>query len=231
MRVSAILLAAGIGRRFKSRLPKPVFKINGRPMVTYALAALQDCALVHEVILVTSSRSRKAIERLIARGCFGKVKKIVAGGARRQDSVRAGLQAVDPGSAIVLIHDSARPFIDRKIIASCIDKAVRSGAAIAAVPVKATIKRAHAGRVAETLKREQLWEVQTPQVFKKKLLCQAFDRWGRFTVTDDASLVEKLGKPVHIVTGSYDNIKITTPEDVGIARGIIAKRGKARYGK
>lgn len=224
MFVSAILLAAGQGKRFKSKTPKPLYRLGDRPLLSYSLAELDSVSAVKEIILVANPRNVKAINSFLKHSGFKKTVQVVMGGRRRQDSVRNGLKQVSPQAELVLIHDSARPFVDRKIISSVLNKARKSGAAIAGVPVKATIKRVSVGVSLQTLKREELWEIQTPQVFEKNLLAQAFSKWGRVTVTDDASLVEKLGKRVSVVRGAYDNIKVTTPEDTLIAKALLEKR-------
>lgn len=224
MFASAVLLAAGKGKRFGSAVPKPLFRLGGKPLLFYSLRQLDSCARIQEIILVASAGNMAAMRSFLRRHPFKKVKKLVTGGLRRQDSVRAGLLHTDKRAELVLIHDSARPFVDRKMIVAALRKAQATGAAVAGVAVKATIKRVRSGVAVETLKREELREIQTPQVFRKELLLRAFKTWGRVTVTDDASLVEKLGKPVSVVEGSFDNIKITTPEDACFARAILEKK-------
>jgi 2-C-methyl-D-erythritol 4-phosphate cytidylyltransferase len=224
MFVSAILLAAGQGKRFKSKTPKPFYRLSGRPLLFYSLLQLDSVPAVKEIILLVNPQGRPAVASFLAHAGVKKTVRVVAGGRRRQDSVRNGLNEVSRQADMVLIHDAARPFIDQKIISDVLKRASRTGAAVAGVPVKATIKRVKAGRAVETLAREELWEIQTPQVFRKELLCQAFRKWGRVTVTDDASLVEKLGRRVSVVQGSYENIKVTTPEDALIAKAIAEKR-------
>jgi 2-C-methyl-D-erythritol 4-phosphate cytidylyltransferase len=158
-----------------------------------------------------------------------KISKIVEGGRRRQDSVLKGVEALDSRTDLVLIHDAVRPFITKEMVFSVIREGQRTGAAVVGVPVKATIKEVKTQKpkrktkpiVKETLNRNNLWEIQTPQVFKKELLLKAYKRFGNVSVTDDAMLVEKLGAKVSVVLGSYKNIKITTPEDLVIARAIL----------
>jgi 2-C-methyl-D-erythritol 2,4-cyclodiphosphate synthase/2-C-methyl-D-erythritol 4-phosphate cytidylyltransferase len=182
---------------------------------------------VDEVVLVLRP-DQVADGRALAREFgFTKVGKVVAGGETRQDSVRNGLAELSPESGVVVIHDGARPFVTPQIIASSIDAALADQAAIAAVPVTDTIKSSLDGRfVASTLDRGKLYAVQTPQTFRKSLIQSAYESayadccYG----TDDASLVERLGVPVRIVEGAYDNIKVTTPTDLAIAEGIIRSR-------
>jgi 2-C-methyl-D-erythritol 4-phosphate cytidylyltransferase len=169
--------------------------------------------------LANQDKAIKVIKRLN----FKKIKAFVIGGIRRQDSVYNGLKAVSKRSDWVLIHDSARPFIESKSINKVILAAKKSGAAILAVKPKATIKLSHKRNiVSKTLDRDKLWEVQTPQVFKKSLILKAYRKYSKSNVTDDASLVEKLGKRVVVVEGDYRNIKITTAEDLLVA-GLIIK--------
>jgi 2-C-methyl-D-erythritol 4-phosphate cytidylyltransferase len=157
-----------------------------------------------------------------------KIRAVVLGGKRRQDSVDKGLKAVSKEADWVLIHDGVRPFINKELISSVIKEAKKAGAAIVGVPVKATIKKLKTQSlklktkfvVEKTLNRDNLWEIQTPQVFKKDLILKAYKRFGNINVTDDAMLVEKMGIKPRVVLGSYNNIKITTPEDLVIAKAI-----------
>jgi 2-C-methyl-D-erythritol 4-phosphate cytidylyltransferase len=183
--------------------------------------------------VVVNNSNRAAVARLVREKKIGKVESLVEGGRRRQDSVRRALKGLDSAAGLVLIHDAARPFISRDEISRVIRQAAKSGAAILAVPVKATIKkiRPSPGKrrgksryyVEGTLRRDTLVEVQTPQVFDKEIILKAYRRFGAATVTDDASLVEKSGREVSIVRGCYHNIKITTPEDLLIAEAIAGR--------
>ena len=223
--VTAIVLAAGKGERFKSKVPKPLVKIHSKPIIAYSLQAFSAHPSVKDIIVVVNAANRGAVIKIIERYRIDKISGIVKGGRRRQDSVKNGLKAVNPCSDVVLIHDSARPFINMQMVSSLIAAGQKHGAAIAAVPVKATIKVvSRSGKVQETLDRSRLWEIQTPQVFKKALLLEAYKRFSKLDVTDDAGLVEKLGAHVAIVMGAYTNIKITTPEDLAIAEVIAGKK-------
>ncbi|MFZ2938624.1 MAG: 2-C-methyl-D-erythritol 4-phosphate cytidylyltransferase [Candidatus Omnitrophota bacterium] len=226
---SAIVLAAGRGRRFNSSTPKPLVKINSKPIIVYSLETLSKNPYIKDIIVVVNPKNKKQIIEKIKQFGILKVKKIILGGRQRQDSVRNGLKALGCNCNLVLIHDAARPFIREKDLSAVIKLAKNKGAAILGVPVKATIKAASCRRhvsgpgkvvVAKTLNRENLWEIQTPQVFKKDLILQAYKKFGRSHVTDDAMLLEKLGRKVYLVCGCYNNIKITTPEDIIIARAI-----------
>ena len=226
MRVSAIVLAAGKGIRLKSRLSKPLVRIKGRPMLIYSLRVLDSQPGIREIIVVGNKSNLKAITAAVKKYKISRVTAVVQGGLRRQDSVSSGLRYVDKDAELVLVHDAARPFINRLLVSRLIKETMRHGAAIYGVAVKSTIKKAD-GRnflVRRTISRNNLWEIQTPQVFRRDLILAAYRRFGRQDATDDAMLVEKLGASVRIVEGPCRNIKITTPEDLLIANAI-AKRG------
>lgn len=225
MRVSALVVAAGRGIRIKSKVSKPLIKIRALPLIVYCLRQLNRQPQVKEIILVANRANRAAILRLVKKYRISKVKQVVLGGRLRRDSVRMGLTRVDKSSGVVLVHDAVRPFVSAQIISQTIGLAARHGAAVAAVPVKATIKEASQAnnKVKRTLKRGCLWEIHTPQAFKKELLLEAFRRFPRAEATDDAALVEKMGYPVRLVLDSYYNIKLTTPEDLLLAEAIAKK--------
>jgi 2-C-methyl-D-erythritol 4-phosphate cytidylyltransferase len=227
MSVAAVVLAAGKGRRFRSKVPKPFVRLGKRPVLVHSLEAFRREPGIREMIVVVSPGTMRAARSLLAR-CGLAEAKVVSGGARRQDSVANALKALGPCSDYVLIHDAARPLIGVALVRKLIREARSSGAACLAVPVKATIKSVkRAGMrfvVVKTLDRKALWEVQTPQVFSTGLLREAYRRYGRQAVTDDASLVERLGHPVTVVEGSYSNIKITTPEDLAIAEALLKRK-------
>ncbi|MCX5708875.1 MAG: 2-C-methyl-D-erythritol 4-phosphate cytidylyltransferase [Candidatus Omnitrophica bacterium] len=233
MRVTAILLAAGKGKRFKSGVAKPLVKLGKSQIIDYSLKVLERHPKVTEIILVVNSGNIKPIATLVKKSGCKKVRELVLGGARRQDSVFNALNKVSPQSQLVLIHDSARPFVKLLEISVLITRAAKTGAAILGVPVKATIKQVTRSQghkvtgnftVERTLDRDCLWEIQTPQVFRKNLLFKAYRKFKDVDVTDDAAMVEKLKKRVDLIKGSYDNIKITTPEDLIIAEAIIKAR-------
>lgn len=160
--------------------------------------------------------------RELEKNKISKLAQIVAGGETRFDSVKNGIFAIKENFDFILIHDGVRPFIDDEIIGRCVLEAESSGATVAAVPVKATIKEINpAHEVCATLKRNLLWEIQTPQVFRSELIKKAYQVKPAREVTDDASLVEHLGVKVKVVSGSYYNIKITTPEDLVFAEAVL----------
>jgi len=222
----AIILAAGQGRRLKAARPKPLVRIGAKPAIIYSLSVLNKHPQIDEIVVVLNAGNYQQTIKAIKSCSFKKIKSFILGGRRRQDSVYCGLKVVSANTNWVLIHDSARPFIDHESITKVILAAKKTGAAILGVPVKATIKSIKSqGVVERTIDRTNLWEIQTPQVFKKELILRAYKAYSKKNVTDDAALVEKLGKKVKIVLGSYKNIKITTPEDLSLAE-VIAKRNR-----
>jgi len=229
IRLSAIVLAAGRGMRFKSTISKPLARINSKPILIYCLEILNKHPAVSDIIVVANDKNSKEIIKKISQYRIGKVRKVVRGGARRQDSVACALSVIDRKTDFILIHDGARPFIKGGLISSVIKEAYRCGAAIVGVPVKATIKKLKAQSsklksklvVEKTINRNNLWEIQTPQVFRADLILRAYEKFSQdVEVTDDSMLVEKLGEAVSVVRGSYSNIKITTPQDLILAEAI-----------
>lgn len=235
MFVSAIIVAAGKSKRFKSGSSKVILNLNSKPVIAYSLDILNAHPRIKEIIVVSNPENIKKLRRIIKMRKICKTVKFVLGGKERKDSAAAGLKSINPKAEFVLIHDAARPFITSGLVSLLIKEAQKSKAVIVGVPVKATVKRiAGKGKreegygkqeaskfVKETIDRRNLWEVQTPQVFEKDLILEAYRKFGGENVTDDASLVEKLGKPVKIILGSALNIKITTPEDMAIGKAIV----------
>ena len=230
MYVSAIVVGAGIGERFNKKASKATALLNSRPLIVHSLGVLNKHPGIKEIIVVGNQKNIRAISGIIRRYRINKAAKVILGGKERQNSVSNGLHAISPKADFILIHDAARPFITKGLVSSLIKEARKSKAVIAGVPVKATVKRASVlgSRfwVKETLNRNNLWEIQTPQVFSRGIILKAHSKFVNSKVTDDAMLVEKLGNRVRIVLGSNLNIKITTPEDLLIA-GAILKSKKA----
>jgi len=222
--VSAIVLAAGKGSRFYSRKSKVAVLLEGKPVIYYSLSILNRHNKVDEIVVVANSENIKEVSKIIKRNKFDKVKNIVLGGQERSDSVLMGLRSLNPEAKYVLIHDAARPFISKKMISSLLSAARKYKAAILGVPVKDTIKEVSKSKVQKTLKRDRLWQVQTPQVFRSSLIFKAYAKRGFSKATDDAMLVEKMGGKIRVVKGSYSNIKITTLEDLALAK-IMLKSG------
>ncbi len=222
MKVQAILPTAGAGSRFKSTLPKPLVSLGGKPIFIHALEALEQSIAIDSVILVAPESHLKEFEKVLKQYDLHRSTKVVAGGKTRFESVSNGLKALDKDTEIVLVHDGARPLVTTKIIDEAINLCHNEPAVIVAVPVKPTIKRVNIKlEVKETLRRDELWEVQTPQVFKKDILLKAHEEGRGLDVTDDAALVERLGIKVKVVMGDYRNIKITTKEDLVIAEALL----------
>ncbi|HHV62947.1 MAG TPA: 2-C-methyl-D-erythritol 4-phosphate cytidylyltransferase [Firmicutes bacterium] len=228
MLVSCVVPAAGQGRRMGGDTGKLFMNLNGKPVLSYTLEAIEKCPLISEIVLVVKEDEIQHASRLFAeeRG-FSKVKRIIPGGAERQMSVYLGLLVTDAACDIVMIHDGARPLITLDAITSVINEAAAWGAAVVATPVKDTIKLSDSqGFVKSTLDRSRLWAVQTPQAFRRELLLCAYEKAHNdgFLGTDDSVLVERLGWKVKLVPGSYENIKITTPEDIPLAEAILRRK-------
>ncbi len=223
MTVCAIIPAAGQGNRMGSPIPKQFLELDGKPILEHTLSAFQECGEVDSVILVVPEREVESTSK----DYLGKVPivhQVVAGGEKRQDSVYCGMQALPKGVDLVLVHDAVRPFVEIKIICNVLEAAEEHGAAITAIPVNDTLKRANTENFVETtVSRENLWRVQTPQGFKVELLLSAFRKAFAegFYGTDEGAVVEYFGKPVKIVNGSELNIKITRPEDLVLGNQIL----------
>ncbi|MFH1441330.1 MAG: 2-C-methyl-D-erythritol 4-phosphate cytidylyltransferase [Candidatus Omnitrophota bacterium] len=228
MYITAIVLAAGKGLRIKSKISKPLIKIDSKPVIAYSLGILNKHPLIKDIIVVTNTSNAAGIKQIKQKYRISKIKAFVLGGRQRKDSVYNGLSVVNLKSDFILIHDSARPFINSRCVSKVIEQAKTTGAAILGVPVKATIKQVHRSSsivhrrfiVKKTLDRSNLWEIQTPQVFRKDLILEAYKKFGDLEATDDAFLIEKLGVKVQVVMGSYDNIKITTQEDLVLVEAL-----------
>ncbi len=224
--ITAILVAAGRGVRLGAR--KQLLEFEGKPLAAWSLETLASCGLVTDIVIVCETDERDAFIDVARERGGDKVRAVVAGGQRRQDSVYAGLRAAPPESTIAIVHDGARPFVTREQIEAVLAAAREFGAAILAVPEKETVKQAgEGGAVARTLPREALWHAQTPQAFGFGILMRAHEaaEQGGFVGTDCSMLVEAAGEAVvRIVEGSYDNLKITTPDDLAVATHIAARR-------
>lgn len=228
-KVVALVAAAGQGKRMGAQCNKQFLAIGDRPVLAWTISVFQACPMIDEIIVMASPGEEEYCrQEIIAKYNFNKVKQVITGGLERQDSIYNGLQALSDGTDIVVVHDGARPLVTMDLINKSITEAQNHGAAIVAVKAKDTIKLGDdQGLVNKTLNRSFLWQVQTPQTFKYSLIVAAYQNAisTRLAGTDDASLVEALGKPVKLVDGSYENLKITTPEDLEIAKVILRKRG------
>lgn len=223
MKVQAIIPAAGTGTRLKTKQSKPLILLNGRPLFIYAMQAMEECPAVASVIVAANENYLNVFEKFIKKFKLKKVRRIVAGGATRCESVHKALCALDSDTEAVLIHDGARPLIKPDLVARAIKALRKDPAVVVGVPVKPTIKKIEpvSFYVQETLPRETLWEVQTPQVFKKDILLKAHQLMLESNPTDDAVLVEKMGVKVKMVMGDDRNIKITTQEDLMMAKFFL----------
>src|SRR5579884_4469277 len=223
-RAAAVIVAAGRSRRMQGR-DKLWMPLAGRPILARTIDVFEAFPRVDSIILVLSAERLDEARALCEREAWRKIAAIVAGGPRRQDSVRLGLDKlaeIATETAWVMIHDGARPFVTAEILETGLQVAREHQAAIAAVPVKDTIKRVQEGQVSATLDRSQLWAAQTPQIFSFSLIHQAHHSpAAEGEVTDDAALLECLGRPIHIFPGSYTNIKITTQEDLLFGQALL----------
>ena len=221
-KVGAVITAAGGSRRMGGQ-DKVFSEVAGKPVLAHVLDVFQECPAVDRVVLVLTEAGLERGRRLVAERGFSKVTDICPGGERRQDSVAQGLRRLE-GCQWVVIHDGARPCVTADLIQSGLAEARHTGAAIAAVPVKETIKAVDAeGTIQNTPRREELWVAQTPQIFRSDIIMEAYRRRTE-EVTDDAALVEALGYNVRVYMGSYDNIKITTPQDLALAEVILRNK-------
>lgn len=220
----ALIPAAGQSRRMAAGINKQYLTLDNKPVLYYSLAALLACGIKTAVVVVAPGEEGLCRREVLQPYGLDSKVQLVAGGARRQDSVYNGLLALPPETGFVVVHDGARPLVSPREVAAVIAAARDFGAAAVGVPVKNTIKVVDdRGFVLETPPREHLRAVQTPQVFSYKLLLEAHQSAiaGGYAGTDDASLVERLGRPVKVVPGSYRNIKVTTPEDLNIAAELL----------
>jgi len=226
-KVGAVIAAAGSSQRMGG-VDKIFLSLAGKPLLAHVLGVFQECTMVDQIVIVLNETSLERGQSLVEEGGFSKVIGICPGGERRQDSVAEGLKRLE-GCQWVVIHDGARPCLTLDLIEKGLEEAEQTGAAIAAVPVKETIKIVEAeGTIQDTPRREDLWAAQTPQVFRFDIIREAY-RQRKGEVTDDASLVEALGYKVRIYLGSYDNIKVTTSEDLALADIILRKRNESRH--
>jgi len=221
--LGVIVVAAGSGTRMGG-LDKLFSKAGKRPLLWYAIAPFQGCAAVERIVLVLSAENLHKGREVVKKFGLGKVCAVVAGGERRQDSVRLGLEALGE-CEYVAVHDGGRPVVPRSLIERGLEAVRETGAAVPAVRVVNTVKEGDAeGVVVRTLDRSRLWVVQTPQFFRYGLLARAH-REVTADVTDDAAMVEALGEPVRLFPGDRRNIKVTVPEDLGLVRALLAMGG------
>lgn len=218
-KVGTIVVAAGASRRMAG-IDKIFADLAGKPLLARTVAPFQASTAIDDIVIVLSRNRLAEGERLVTDYGFTRVSAICPGGARRQDSVKAGLQKLS-GCRWVMVHDGARPFVDEKLIDEALEAAREFGASVPAVPVSDTVKVVSPDLfVEETPLREGLWSVQTPQVFRFDIINEAYSQ-ARSDATDDASLVESLGYKIKVFPGAHTNIKVTTAEDLTIAEAIL----------
>jgi 2-C-methyl-D-erythritol 4-phosphate cytidylyltransferase len=240
-RCTAVLLAAGSGSRMKSDIAKQYMLLGGKPLIWYALHVIEESSVIDDCVLVTGAEDISCVqEEIVERYGFHKVDTIVAGGKERYDSVYQALKVIESGEmrvrnrdGYVFIHDGARPFLTEDILRRDYEAVKTFRACVTGMPVKDTIKLAgQDGCAVQTPDRNFVWQIQTPQVFETALIIEAYkkltkekERWQAegMSITDDAMVVENfMFLPVKLVQGSYQNIKITTPEDLVIAEAFLA---------
>jgi 2-C-methyl-D-erythritol 4-phosphate cytidylyltransferase/2-C-methyl-D-erythritol 2,4-cyclodiphosphate synthase len=228
MKTVAIIPAGGAGRRINTGTAKQYLLLDELPVLVHCLKVFEQTAVIDEIILAVPASDIKFVrEELIEKNDLQKVAKIIAGGAERQDSVQNALVALTDECDIILVHDGVRPFVTRDMINRVAEAAREFQAAAVGVQAKDTIKEAQTDDfVVKTLPRQNLWLVQTPQAFQSAVLRKAYEAAYRnnFCGTDDASLVERIGVRVKMIAGSYENIKITTPEDLIIAEALLKRK-------
>ncbi len=222
-KVAAIVPAAGSGHRLGAKEKKPFVLLAGKPLIIYALLALNSSKYIDRIYVAADPDSIKRLKNIVAEYGINKVVKVVPGGSTRAGSVKNCFDLIDPPCDIVLIHDGARPFPGDSDIMNSVFLAGRFGGCVTAIPMTDTVKLAGKGLfVKKTIDRSSLWRAQTPQAFRYGILKKALNTVNDISVvTDDASVLERLGKKVKILKGSPRNIKVTTKEDLKMAEVLI----------
>jgi len=222
VKTEVIVVAAGAGSRLNAKIPKALVMLKSKPLITYCLKVFENHPGIDRVVVVGVKAFLFQFVRVTRP--FKKVHAVVAGGATRSDSVKCGLRALAPDTDIVLVHDAARPFVGSVMVDRLLASLKMNKAAIVGVPVKCTVKKVDSKtlNIQETPARDLLWEAQTPQGFHKNILLKAHAGKFKEETTDDAMMVERMGGSVKMVMGDYRNIKVTTPEDIILARQLLA---------
>jgi len=227
-RVTVLIPAAGMGKRMGKAVAKQFLPLGDKPMLAHTLLAFQRTAEIDEIIPILSPEDMEScLKDIIEQYHITKVKTLVVGGKERQDSVYNGIQKLEHDAAIVLVHDGVRPFVTHEMIREAVECAGKGQCVAVGVPIKDTIKEVNADRIIlHTFDRSRLWAIQTPQAFPAKTLKRVYEESFAHKIygTDDATLVERAGIKVRVIMGSYDNIKITTPEDLLLAEEILKRR-------
>jgi 2-C-methyl-D-erythritol 4-phosphate cytidylyltransferase len=235
-RVTVLIPAAGTGKRMGSAPAKQFLALGDKPILAHTLLAFQRASEIDEIIPILSQEDLElCLGEIIEAFHITKVKALVVGGKERQDSVANGLRKLEKDAAIVVVHDGVRPFVTPEMIKESVDCAKKGECVATGVPIKDTIKEVtDQGIVLQTLDRSRLWAIQTPQAFPVKALMRAYEEAAKKRIygTDDATIVERTGGSVRVIMGSYENIKITTPEDLLLAEEILKRRydaGRHRF--
>lgn len=225
---SAVIVAAGNSQRFGE--DKLTACLKGIPVLAYSISVFQYCEYIKEIILVTTPEKLMELEKLCSENGYDKVTKIVIGGSTRVESALSGISECSPGAKLIAVHDGARPLVTEDVVNSVIECAFAHRAAVPAVPARDTVKIAQSGVVYSTPDREEVYQIQTPQVFSPVIIKGALTNalTKGLKVFDDASAVETLGFPVYLSQGSEENIKITSPLDIRLAETILDER-KLRF--
>ena len=230
MSAGAIIVAAGFGKRMHSAVAKQYLELKGKSILAHTITAFEKSDIIDYIVVVTGKDEVDLVNKnIIKRYEFKKVSAVIPGGEQRQDSVLKGLNNIMPNTDVILIHDGVRPFVSGDVIKRVYNDALMYGAAVASVPVKNTIKIADSeGFISSTPERQFLYSAQTPQGFKTSIIKEAYKKAYEdgFMGTDDCMLVEKYQCKVKLTMGEYENIKITTPEDMDIALAISERINK-----
>lgn len=222
MRVEVIIAAGGLGKRLGKSQPKQFFLLKGKPVLSWTISKFEECPLIDGIVLVIPARMKDYTrEHVLLPHGYEKVRNVVEGGKERKDSVLEGLRILQTNTDTVLVHDGVRPIISQQLIIEVIRATQRWGAVVPALPIRETIKEVgQDSLVSSTLDRKKVCLIQTPQGFKKDLICQAYEeaRKRGWQASDDASLVERLGVRVKTIPGEETNIKITSPQDLVVSQ-------------
>lgn len=222
---SVIIVAAGSGNRMNAPIGKQFIEISGKEIIARTIDVFYNNKNINEIVLAIKQSDEEFVAKIIKKNNYKGI-KLVYGGKERQDSIYNCLKYISQDSEIILIHDGVRPFVTDETIEKAIKMAKEKEAVCIGVPIKDTIKVVRKGIITDTPDRDLLWSAQTPQAFKRDLIIKAHEyaKITNFRGTDDAMLVENIGKQVHMIQGKYDNVKITVPEDILVAKSILEKR-------
>ena len=234
---TAVVLSAGKGKRMQSKIHKQYLLIDNKPVIYYSLKVFEDSFIDSVVLVVGKDEEEYCRKEIIEKYGFKKVKAIVQGGKERYHSVCNGINAICWDCDYVFIHDGARPFVTQEILERAYEQVAKDNACVVGMPSKDTVKIAdNDGYVSTTPQRARVWTVQTPQVFSASLICYAYEELGRrekelldrgIQITDDAMVVEEIcGRKVRLTEGSYENMKLTTPEDLEIAETFLRRKNR-----